>query len=575
MTTKTWNIHHPDPNLQRDISKELEIQMVTSAVLLNRGIKTAEEARGFFDPTAEGLIDPFRLPDMGQAVSRILEAVQLKEQVAIFGDFDVDGITATAIYLEWFRRQECPVNYHIPHRINEGYGFTEASVRLLHSQGVKLILTADCGTTSIPEIQMAQSLGMDVIVTDHHEVPPLPEGWPEGSYLVNPKRLDSNYGYTGLCTAGLSYKVTQAATMQRPGALESYDEYDELDLVALGTLADVSPIMGENRFLVREGLRRLGEGRRPGIRALKETAGLDGQEVGCGAVGFRLAPRINAIGRLSGAADGVKLLTTRSHTEAQQIANALETWNQKRQEIEREILEDVSHKIENEVDLEKDLCIVLSSNRWHIGVIGIVASRLVDRYHRPAILIALDGKGLGRGSARSIPQFHLQKGLSACSDLLMRFGGHRQAAGFTMQESNIPELRNRLRSQVMEEVDPDRLQPRLNIDAVVELQEIQFPLISEFERLRPHGIGNPEPTLVTRNALAVSPRIVGSHHLKMKVRKRGTMTFDAIGFGMGDVLNQIRDGQSLDLAFTPEINLWQGRRSIQFRIKDIQASRES
>ena len=575
MTKKTWNFHKPDSNLQGEISKELGIQMVTSAVLINRGIKTAEEARGFFDPTAEGLIDPFRLPDMEKAVARILAAVKKKELVAIFGDFDVDGMTATAIFFEWFRRHACPVIYYIPHRINEGYGFSEGAVRLLYSKGVRLILTADCGTTSIPEIKTAQSLGMDVIVTDHHEVPPSSEAWPEGSCLVNPKRSDSDYGYTGLCTAGLSYKVTQAATMQMFGSSRHNNRFDELDLVALGTLADVSPIMGENRFLVTEGLRQLGEARRPGIRALKETAGLDGQEVGCGAVGFKLAPRINAIGRLSDAADGVRLLTTRSRTEAQRIAIGLEIWNQKRQKIEREILEDVEQKIENEVDLEKDFCIILSSGRWHVGVIGIVASRIVDRYHRPAILIALDGTGLGRGSARSIPQFHLQKGLSACSDLLFRFGGHRQAAGLTIGESKIPEFRNRLGAQVMEEIDPIRFQPGLNIDAVVDLQEVTHPLILEFERLRPHGIGNPEPTLVTRNAAAVSPRIVGNNHLKMKVRNSGALTFDAIGFGMGNYLNQVRNGQLVDLAFTPEIHTWQGHQSIQFRIKDIQTGRLS
>lgn len=570
MTKKTWKIHQPDPQLQGDISKALEIQILTSAVLVNRGIKTLDEARGFFDPGLEGLIDPFRLPDMEKAVSRILKALKLKEQVAIFGDFDVDGITATSIFYEWFRRQDCPVIYYIPHRVNEGYGFSETAVRLLYSKGVKLIITADCGTTSIQEIQTARSLGMDVIVTDHHEVPPSSEVWPEGSYLVNPKRSDSEYGYTGLCTAGLSYKVTQAASMKMNGSLNHNNAFDELDLVALGTLADVSPMLGENRFLVKEGLKQLSEALRPGIRALKETAGLDGQEVGCGAVGFRLAPRINAIGRLSDAADGVRLFTTRSRTEAQQIATALERWNQKRQEIERDILEDVDQKIENEVDLEKDLCIVLSSNRWHVGVIGIVASRIVDRYHRPAILIALDGTGIGRGSARSIPEFHLQRGFSACSDLLLRFGGHRQAAGLAIAESLIPEFQKRLNAQIMEEIDPLRLQPRLNIDAVVDFQEIKVPLISEFERLRPHGIQNPEPTLVARNTLAVSSRIVGKNHLKMKVRNRGGLSFDAIGFGMGDRLNQVRSGQPIDLAFTPEMNTWQGNQSIQLRIKDIQ-----
>jgi single-stranded-DNA-specific exonuclease len=576
---KNWQENRPDAGLQSMLARELEIHPITAAILIQRGIRTVQDGRRFLQPSFRDLLDPFLLPDMDRAVERIRKAVKNRESVVIYGDYDVDGMTAIALYYEWFIRQDCNVRYYIPHRINEGYGLHQKAIRDLHDQGVKLLITADCGTTSVQEIRLARTLGLDVIITDHHEVPTHLDGWPPAYAMVNPKRPDSKYTYDGLCTAGLAYKVIQALNGENeewgvesrttPDSLRSTPS-NGLDLVALGTLADVSPVVGENRYLVSEGLKQIGLANRVGIRALKAASGVDGQRIGCGTVGFTLAPRINAVGRLADAHDGVRLLTTRSRQEADQIAANLELWNRKRQRIEQSILEEVERKIAQEVDLAKDPCIVLSSPRWHLGVIGIVASRVVERYGRPAILIALDGEGLGRGSARSIPGFHLQQGLQACAERLLKFGGHKQAAGLTIRKNEIPAFREKLSGVVLTTFHQKEFRSNLTVDAVVELEDLTFPLLWELERLRPHGIGNPEPTFAVREAMVFSPRVVGNNHLKFKVRKHGARTFDAIGFRMGNLAGRVGNGQRVNLAFMPEVQEWRGEQRSQLRIKDLQ-----
>ena len=572
MNQRIWKENRPDAGLQSMLARELEIHPITAAILIQRGICTVQDGRRFLQPSSRDLLDPFLLPDMDRAVERIRKAVRNRESVVIYGDYDVDGMTATALYYEWFSRQGCSVRYTIPHRIHEGYGLHLKAIRDLHDQNVKLLITADCGTTSVQEIRLARTLGLDVIVTDHHEVPTHRDGWPPAYAMVNPKRPDSKYVFDGLCTAGLAYKVIQALNGES-GEWEVENRTtpsNGLDLVALGTLADVSPVVGENRYLVSEGLKQLGQANRVGIRALKAAAGVDGQRIGCGTVGFILAPRINAVGRLADAHDGVRLLTTRSRQEADQIAANLEIWNRKRQRIEQSILEEVERQIAQEVDLAKDPCIVLSSPRWHLGVIGIVASRVVERYGRPAVLIALDGEGLGRGSARSTPGFHLQQGLQACAEQLVQFGGHKQAAGLTIRKNEIPAFREKLSGVVLTTSSQKGFRSTLAVDAVVELEDLTFPLIRELERLRPHGIGNPEPTFVVQEAMVFSPRVVGNNHLKFKVRKHGTRTFDAIGFRMGNLADRVGNGQRVNLAFTPEVQEWRGEQRLQLRIKDLQ-----
>ena len=576
---RIWQEKQFDPDLRAKLAYELGLHPITARILIHRGVRTEEEARRFLNPSQDDLLDPFLLPDIVRAVDRMHAAVMNQERVVIYGDYDVDGMTAIALYYEWFDRHGCPVGYYIPSRVREGYGLNQKAIRNLVEQKTDLLITADCGTTSVEEIKLAQTLGLDVIVTDHHEVPIDSDDWPPAYALINPKRPDSQYPFHGLCTAGLAYKVIQALEMAR-GGLKGADSKTGhvpdasygLDLVALGTLADVSPVTGENRYLVNEGLKQIEKGCRVGIGALKTVSKTENKPIGCGTVGFILAPRINAVGRLADPYDGVRLLTTRSREEANRIAARLEMWNRERQQIEQDILTDVERQITESVDLSKASCIVLSSKKWHLGVIGIVASRIVERYGRPTVLISLDDEGIGRGSARSIPCFHMQRGLAACANHLSRFGGHQQAAGFTIRQDQISLFRERFGNEVSASIGQEGYMASLMVDAVIDLTELNFPLIRELERLRPHGIGNPEPILAVREAFAVSPRIVGKNHLKFKVRKRGGLTFDAIGFRMGEHLEDFSHNRRWNLAFMPEVQEWQGEERIQLRIKDLQSA---
>ena len=568
MNQRIWKESQPDVDLQMKLARELKIHPITAAILIRRDIRTEEDGRRFLYPSEEDLFDPFLLPDMDRAVERIQQAVRDKERVVIYGDYDVDGISAIALYLEWFNRYGCPAGYYIPHRVKEGYGLNQKAVRDLYDQGTKLLITADCGTTSVEEVEFAKALGLDVIITDHHEVATGSHNRPPAVALINPKRPDSKYPFTGLCTAGLVYKVIQALEQKngRPNGFHS----DMLDLVALGTLADVSPVTSENRYLITEGLKQLSHANRVGISALKASARVENKQVRCGTVGFTLAPRINAVGRLAVAGEGVKLLTTKSRHEADRIAAQLEVWNSERQRIEQEIFKDVEQQIRRDGNLARNSCVVLSSPNWHVGVIGIVASRVAERYGRPTVLIALDGDGQGKGSARSVPGFHLQRSFEACSDLLLRFGGHSQAAGLTIRKDQIPAFRERLSSKVLDVFGRKGFGSSLAVDAIVELEDLKFPLIRELERLQPYGIGNPEPTLAIRGAAVVSLRVVGKNHLKFKVKKNSALVFEAIGYRMGDWADRLSSDQRVNLAFTPEIHEWRGEQRAQLRIKDIQ-----
>lgn len=571
VNSKQWVQMPPDGEAHPMLVGELGLRPVTASVLINRGIRTPAAARLFLNPSFSDLIDPLRLNDMDRAVSRIREAVQRSERVVIYGDYDVDGVTATTLYLDYFKRQGLGADFYIPDRLREGYGLNEGAIRALRAQGTTLLITADCGTTSVGEIRLARTLGMDVIVTDHHEVP---DELPPATALLNPKRDDAGYPEKGLCTAGLTFKVIQALTGTVPA--------DGLDLVALGTIADVSPLMGENRILVKEGLKQLTEGRRPGIRALKEAAGLPEAPVKAGTVGFTLAPRINASGRLMDAGEAVRLLTTPSLEDARRIAQSLNLQNRQRQEIEEKILEEACARVESECDFQKDGCIVLASRQWHLGVVGIVAARLVERYYRPAVLLAVGSDGLAKGSARSIAGFNLVEGLRRSGEFLVRFGGHYSAAGLTLREEFIPALRERLSSVAWEWLKPDDFRPKQRIDASVEWEDLTPGLVAELESLAPFGPANPEPTLLLRRLIPVDPRIVGNNHLKFSVKKPNARSgpsmnpsFDAIGFRMGDRMGLFRNGVTVDLVFTPERNTWQGRERLQLRVKDLRVAGEA
>ncbi len=560
--SKLWVFRDIDPGRRAALAQALSIAPATASLLLARGVTTADEATAWMAPLRTH--DPFLIPDIEVAIDRLRHAMQQGERVCFYGDYDVDGMSATSIYLSFFRGLGADVRAYVPHRIREGYGLNEGAIRSLAADEVTLLVTSDCGTTSHREIALAKELGMDVLVTDHHQTD---ERMPPALAVMNPHRHDARYPFRGLCSGGLAYKVVDAYQQRYgPGAvpLESL-----LDLVALSTIADVVPLQDENRGFVRAGLQQLSRGSRCGIRALKQVAGIT-RECSAETIGFKLGPRLNAAGRMDHAIKGVQLLTTESDVEAKMLAQELDQLNRQRQELEAEIMREALAALgEGEIPP----AIVLGSRRWHLGVVGIVAARLVDRFHRPAIVMAINEQGVGKGSARTIPGFDLYQGLAACKDLLVAFGGHPSAAGMTIQESRLPEFQARFAAVAAEWALSGDVTPTLHLDSEVALEEVNLRLIQEIGSLHPFGAGNPEPMFAVKGLAIMEARVVGEKHLKMTVRQGRSLPFDSIGFGMKSLAEQ---GLSLkmpvDLAFTPELNYWNGYDRIQLRIRDIRAT---
>jgi single-stranded-DNA-specific exonuclease len=565
MRNRLWVFRDTDPELQMSLARALSISPVMASVLLARGVTDIQGASRWLS-SADPFHDPFLLPDMEQAIDRLHRAAIGGERVCFYGDYDVDGISATSLYVAFFEAIGGHGCAYIPHRLGEGYGLNEAAIRALHHEGVTLIVTSDCGTTSHREIDTARRLGVDVIVTDHHQTDDI---LPDALAVLNPHRPDAVYPFKGLCSAGLAYKCVQAycTKFEEPFALESM-----LDLVALATVADIVPLHDENRIFVREGLAQISRGARCGIRALKQVAGIT-RECNSETIAFRLAPRLNAAGRMDHALAGVQLLTTESDLEARQLAERLEALNRSRQQTEETIAREALSSVD---ESGENAAVVVASRSWHLGVVGIVAARLVEKYHRPAIVIALDGQGLGKGSARTVPGFDLYQALARCRDLLVAFGGHPSAAGLTIAESKLPEFRERFSELAAAWLARSGTAPTLHVDAQVHLSQVTLQLIQELESLHPFGAGNPEPTLAVRGLEVVEARVVGDKHLKLRVRQPNSWTFDSIGFRMGPFADLgLTAGRPIDLAFSPERNHWNGYDRIQLRIRALRASPEA
>jgi len=560
---REWVIRPSDPEACRTLAVELGLEDLTAAVLVARGHRTPAAAQAFLDGAESLVHDPFLLSGMEQAVDRLHLAVRGRERVLVYGDYDVDGASATSLYLGFFKGLGLAAGFYIPNRIKEGYGLNADAVRRIAASGVTVLITADCGTTSVDEIALAQSLGMDVIVTDHH----LPEKkLPPALAILNPCKPDSGYPFTGLCSGGLAYKVSSAYHAKYGSA--GSDQETHLDLVALATIADVAPILDENRAMVRKGLALLSRGTRPGIRALKAAAGVVGL-CGVGTVGFTLAPRLNAAGRLGEAADAVRLLVTEDDREAVELAGLLNRLNQERQRVEEGIVAEAVKA----ADATPSGPLVLASRGWHQGVVGIVASRLVERFHRPAILIALNEEGIGKGSARSVAGVNVFEAIAQCRDSLDAFGGHAAAAGLTIREDRIPAFRERLAEVLREPLSSPASRPRLLCDAEVEPRGFSPAAVLELGRLGPFGAGNPEPTLVLKNLRIASARIVGANHLKLAVTGRSGPRLDAIGFKMGTLESRgLSPAEPIDVACALDINAWNGTERVQLRLKDVRAS---
>jgi len=542
----------------------LGVSPVVAKILYNRGVRRFQDAKRFFRPSWSDLYDPFLMKDMDRAVERIQRAVSAKEKIFIYGDYDVDGITSVSLVYLFLKKLGLDVCFYIPDRLREGYGLSKIGVEQAVKFGATLLITVDCGITGVEEVALARKQGIDVIVSDHHE---RGKELPAAVAILDPKRQECNYPFKELAGVGVAFKLVQAISTRLDLDERYYQEY--IDLVSLGSAADIVPLVDENRALVKLGLDKINKLDRVGIRALAETSGLLGKPIGTGQIVFILAPRINAVGRLGNAERAVRLLITESETLAKSIADILESENRNRKSIDEETFAEAKIIVESECSLQKDRAIVLAQQGWHSGVIGIVASRVVEQYYRPTIMIAVEGD-VGKGSARSIPNFDIHTALKRCEEYLIGFGGHRYAAGLMIQVEKIPEFREAFQRVAMEMLGEQELIQKIWIDSEINLPEITDSFIRIVDQFAPFGPQNMRPVFLSRNLQVVgSPKVVGKNHLKFKVRQGGEV-FDAIGFDLGELQYRLSPGDDrLDMVYVIEENQWNDQTKIQLRVKDL------
>lgn len=560
-----WDIVNEfSPEEASALAEIIRVPKVIAKMLLHRNVRDFDSARRFFKPNLGNLYDPFIMKDMDRAVDRLRRAVLSEEKILIYGDYDVDGITSVSLLYLLLKELGVDVSYYIPDRQSEGYGLSPQGIETARERGIRLIVTVDCGITGHDEVEMAKSLGMEVVVCDHHEPGPT---LPNAAALLDPKRADCPYPFKELAGVGVTYKLCQGLLLRMGIDQSILDNF--LELVAIGTAADIVPLVDENRIFVKVGLEKLNESENTGLNALLEVAGLGGKEISTGHVVFIIAPRINAVGRMGDAERAVRLLTTKDVVEARQIADVLEHENRHRKNVDEETFRQALGMVQLTFDESATRSLVLHQRGWHPGVIGIVASRVVEKYYRPTVLISIEN-GIGKGSARSIEGFDLHDALKGCEDLLIAYGGHKYAAGLSIQEDNIPAFVHRFEEIASQRLLAEQLVPKLTIDAEITLAEIDAMFLKLLRYFAPFGPHNMRPVFVSKNLQVVgTPTMVGSNHLKFKVRQFDQV-FDVIGFGMADLSYRVRSGENkLDLAYVIEENEWMGRKGIQLRAKDI------
>lgn len=565
-THRRWVFPPPPPqDAVEALSRSLSLPRALCRILASRGYAEVDAARNFLRPHPGQIHPPSLLAGMDDAVERLRHALDSGETILVHGDYDVDGICATTVYVRALRMMGGSAEPFVPHRLRDGYDLSAAGVAAARDLGAGLILTGDCGTVAHEAVAAAAAAGIDVIVTDHHTPAAT---LPPAIAVVNPNRADCSYPDKGLAGVGVAYKVCCALAEAVGFPVERLASL--LDLVAVATIADLAPLTAENRALVRWGLSILPRTPNPGLRALLVTTGLaERGEISAGQVGYVLAPRINAVGRMSEAQRGVQLLLTDDHEEARRIAAELEQENRYRREVDGRTLKEALTLLEREFDPERDRGVVLASDRWHPGVIGIVASRVVEEIHRPTILVAVDGAE-GKGSGRSVRGFHLYEALSACSAHLIRFGGHRMAAGCSVDPRRLDAFRAAFDAEARGRLTAEQLIPEVRVDLEVSLGELDGGFYRLLGHAAPFGVGNPTPVFAARGVrLAGSPRVVGDRHLRMTMAESGAR-LEAIGFGMADRIDEV-SGQNrpLDVAFKLDENHWNGRTTLQAKLVDI------
>ncbi len=566
MTNKKWILmckEHRAEDVMR-ISQELSVPPLIATILMNRGIEQPQE---FIYPSEDSLHDPFLMQGMEKATQRILEAIEKHEKIAIYGDYDVDGITSTAIMVKFLASHKADVIYHIPDRLEEGYGINKEAIDKISASGATLLITVDCGITAVNEIAYAKEKGIDTIITDHHECKDVT---PDAFCLLNPKQPSCPYPFKKLAGVGVAFKLLQALTIKmRFHMRELIEEY--IDLVAIGTVADVMPLVGENRVIVKKGLELLAFTQNRGLRALAEIADINLSNIQTGTIGFILAPRINAAGRMGDPRCAVELLLATDDMQAKKYAEKLDSENRERQETEISILEDSLRMIENTPSYQNDYVLVLAHDHWHHGIIGIVASKLSERFNKPCILISTD-EHTGKGSGRSIRSFNLFKALEFCQDTLQKFGGHDLAAGLSVLPENVDAFREKINLYAKSSLTEEDFTPNLYIDSELPPQYINMNTAERLSILEPYGMGNASPVFYAKKMTVTQIRPLSEgKHIKLTLRV-GEFSVDAVGFNMGELCHHIKINDLVDIAFNLDINVYKGIRQHQVLLKDVKQS---
>ncbi|WP_027407925.1 single-stranded-DNA-specific exonuclease RecJ [Anoxybacteroides tepidamans] len=554
-----WDVKRPCADKINELTRQLNIAPLLASLLINRGIDTAEAADAFLYPAKQSFYDPFLLDGMDVAVARIQQAVRDGEKILVFGDYDADGVSSTTVMLSALKEIGANVDFYIPNRFTEGYGPNEKAFRMAKEQGISLIITVDTGIAAVKEVALANELGMDVIVTDHHEPGPT---LPDALAIIHPKKPGSTYPFHELAGVGVAFKVAHALLGSVPNHL--------LDVVAIGTVADLVSLTGENRLLVVKGLEQLRKTNRIGLRLLLKQCGASLEEVDEETVGFAIAPRINAVGRLGDAEPAVRLLVTEDETEARLLVKEMEALNRERQRIVNAITEEAIEIIQTQFPPDEHHVLVVAKEGWNAGVVGIVASKLVERFYRPTIVLSIDReKGIAKGSARSIQGFDMFAHLSACRDILPHFGGHPMAAGMTLSLEHVAELRNRLNASARDTLTAADFIPITSVDAACSISDITIGTLEQIEMLAPFGVDNPKPLILIEQAAVQTMRKIGADqtHLKI-VFEQGDAVLDAVGFGYGYLYDEIARDARVSVVGSLSLNEWNNVRKPQLMICD-------
>ena len=559
---KKWEEYKVDEQKVVQIAEKHNVSPLISRVLVNRGIIEDDRIDKFLHPTLDDLNDPFKFKGMDITVERIIKAVENKEHITIYGDYDVDGITSTTILMKFLSSIGASVDSYLPNRLMEGYGLNNNSIDQIKERGTSLLITVDCGISAYDEVEYAKSIGLDVIVTDHHECP---DKIPDCIAVIDAKRQDNTYPFASLAGCGVSFKLIQALCIKLNKPKDDYLKF--LDIVALGTIADIVPLVDENRVIVKFGLEMMRKTQNYGLKALIASSGIKTLE--SSSISFGLAPRINACGRMGQANLALKLLCTDDYREATAISEKLSEMNRERQDIERRILQEAEEQIANE-KLTNNKIIIVGKENWHHGVIGIVSSKITDEYYKPSILVCFEGDE-GKGSGRSVDGFDLHSALTACQDYLLKFGGHEMAIGLTLQKDKFEDFRNALEKYAEDKL-PDETLPIIKYDAEINNKDITLKTVEDLKLLQPYGEANPPPIFAYRNIRVDSIRTLSNDkHLKLNV-KEDHRIFSAIAFNMGDLKNSIRMGDKADILCGIELNSFNGIDMLQLNIKDIKKS---